>query len=243
MTDYPNESNFLKPMPRYPMKEICKILETDQLNDPDLVKLFRDGFYSIYLNYTNDAPDCVNIEGDATDLGAEGWNYQSCTETVMPICSNGIDDFFEPQQFDLEKIKYDCKKKYDVQLDPNKVRMEYGLKDLRGATNVIFSNGMRDPWMTGGVLESNYKQLGLRKLKDLELEKILEEYFGLETDKKMTENIIFTNGPIIITIPNACHHEDLRESGEYDPDELLTTRKQETKIIRKWLKDFYKHFD
>lgn len=149
MTDYPNPSNFLKPMPKLPMKEICKILNTDQLNDPDLVQLFKTAFFSIYLNYTGNAPECIDLDADSTDLGADGWNYQSCTETVMPICSNGVDDFFEVQDFNLTAIESECKAKFGVQLDPNKVRMEYGLKDLRAATNVVFSNGARDPWSAG----------------------------------------------------------------------------------------------
>ena len=135
MTDYPNPSSFLKPMPRYPMKEICKILDTDQVDDLNLIKTFKNAFYSIYLNYTGNCPKCIEIDQDSTDLGAEGWEFQSCTETVMPICSK--DDFFEPASFNLTKIEIDCKKKFNVQLDPYKIRMEYNLKDLTAFTNVV----------------------------------------------------------------------------------------------------------
>lgn len=76
-------------------------------------------------------------------MGADGWYYQSCTETVMPICANNRDDFFEPEIFNLTKLDAECKEKYNVSLDVYKVRMEYGLHDLRAATNVVFSNGDR----------------------------------------------------------------------------------------------------
>ena len=62
MTDYPAPSSFLKPMPRYPMGEICKLLPTDQLNDLALVKAFRNAFVSVYLNFTGNAPKCLNLE-------------------------------------------------------------------------------------------------------------------------------------------------------------------------------------
>lgn len=61
----------------------------------------------------------------------------------MPICSNGVDDFFEPEAFNLTDIKDECRRKYNVEVDEFKVRMEYGLRDLRAATNVVFSNGER----------------------------------------------------------------------------------------------------
>lgn len=146
MTDYPAPSSFLKPMPGYPMKEICKFLTTDQLDDINLVKSFKNAIYSIYLNYTGTAPTCINLNSDSTDLGAEGWYYQTCTEAVMPICSDGKDDFFEPDPFNLTEVEIDCKNFFNVSIDPYKVRMEYSLHDLRAATNVVFSNGDRDPW-------------------------------------------------------------------------------------------------
>lgn len=62
MTDYPQASSFLKPMPRYPMGEICKLLPNDQLNDLALVKAFRNAFVSIYLNYTGNAPECLDLD-------------------------------------------------------------------------------------------------------------------------------------------------------------------------------------
>ena len=83
MVDYPNAADFLKPLPAYPMKEICKLLNNDKLNDPDLVKSFRNAFYSIYLNYTGNAEKCVNLNVDSTDLGADGWSYQSCTGKLI----------------------------------------------------------------------------------------------------------------------------------------------------------------
>lgn len=58
----------------------------------------------------------------------------------------------------------------------------------------------------GGVLVDNFEKFGLRKLKGNELNQMIYKYFGTVDDKDL-DNLIFTNGPIIIDIPNACHHE------------------------------------
>lgn len=82
----------------------------------------------------------------------------------------------------------------------------------------------------------------MKKLKGNELTKTIFEYFGVYTEKSL-ENIVFTNGPIIINIPHACHHEDLRGSTEFDSKELITARKQEIKIIEKWIQDYRNTFN
>ena len=91
-------------------------------------------------------------------------------------------------------------------------------------------------------MKDNYKLFGLKKLKGEELSKTVYDYFGVQNDKKL-ENVIFTNGPIIMHIPNACHHEDLRATEKYDPKELIAARKQEIKIIQKWILDYQNTFN
>ena len=145
MNDYSTASNLLAALPRYPMREICKLLPTDRLADLDLIRAFRNAFFSVYVNYTGNAPDCLSL-GGAPEPGTDGWAYQTCTEAVMPICSNAKDDFFEPNAFDLNDFGAGCKERYGVTTEPYKVRMEFGLNDLRAATKVVFSNGDRDPW-------------------------------------------------------------------------------------------------
>ena len=39
--------------------------------------------------------------GDSPDLGYDGWYYQTCTEFVMPFCSDGKEDMFMVHKFDL----------------------------------------------------------------------------------------------------------------------------------------------
>ena len=51
----------------------------------------------VYYNYTGSV-SCLNISVDATgSLGERGWDFQACTEMVMPMCTNGVEDMFPPQ--------------------------------------------------------------------------------------------------------------------------------------------------
>ena len=64
------------------------------------------------------------------------------------------------------------------------------------------SNGLLDPWSSGGVLKNGPK--------------------GSEI--------------LAITIPEAAHHLDLRESNPSDPASVIQARKIHTQYIKKWIK-------
>ena len=125
-------------------------------------------------------------------------------------------------------------------------------------TNFAFS------YSAGGVLKDNYSLFGLKRLKGKKLEKAALDYLGVYSTKNL-DNIVFTDGPILINIPHAVHHEDLRATGRprrigfdrkplfnvsdynssfpppssptgaLDPKNLIEVRKQELKIIQKWI--------
>ena len=44
----------------------------------------------VYYNYTGNL-ECLDLGsgGDTPDLGYNAWYYQTCTEFVMPFCSDG----------------------------------------------------------------------------------------------------------------------------------------------------------
>ena len=147
MTDYPNPADFLRPLPAFPIKEACKFLSNEPENDDALLTNIYSAI-SIFYNYTKAVP-CTSFAPDEMD---RGWSVQACTEMVMPICANGVTDMFEPTPFDLDAYSEACNKKYAVKPDPSlAVRVWGGRDSLSTATNIIFSNGDRDPWSIGGV--------------------------------------------------------------------------------------------
>ncbi|XP_059643915.1 uncharacterized protein LOC132285736 [Cornus florida] len=87
-----------------------------------------------------------------------GWRWQTCSEMVMPIGRDSNDTMFQPSPFNLNDFINECKDSYGVPPRPHWVTTYYGGHDIklvlqRFASNIIFSNGLRDPYSSAGVLE------------------------------------------------------------------------------------------
>ncbi|KGN60732.1 lysosomal Pro-X carboxypeptidase [Cucumis sativus] len=155
MVNYPTEANFMRPLPAYPVQEMCKIIDAFAPETSKLNKAFAAA--SLYYNYSH-GEKCFNVENGPDLHGLSGWNWQACTEMVMPMtCSN--QSMFPPSKFDYEEFATDCKKKYGVSPRPHWITTEYGGERIeevlkRFGSNIIFSNGMQDPWSRGGVLRN-----------------------------------------------------------------------------------------
>ncbi|XP_043927145.1 lysosomal Pro-X carboxypeptidase [Protopterus annectens] len=150
MVNYPYEAFFLQPLPAWPIQVVCKFLTNSNLPDRELLnRIFQAA--NVYYNYTGQA-QCLNISQTATgSLGDTGWYYQACTEMVMPMCSDGVNDMFEPQKWDFPTFSADCFKMWGVKPRQTWITSVYGGKNISAHSNIIFSNGDMDPWSGGGV--------------------------------------------------------------------------------------------
>ncbi|XP_067890018.1 lysosomal Pro-X carboxypeptidase isoform X1 [Heterodontus francisci] len=153
MVDYPYKANFLQPLPAWPIKVVCTFL-----NDPSLPaeSLLQNIFQAVnvYYNYTGNA-GCLNISQSSTsNLDDRGWYYQTCTEMVMPSCSDGVNDMFEPVPWDFQLFSDNCKKDWGLRPRPDWITTVYGGKNISSHSNIVFSNGGLDPWASGGVTKS-----------------------------------------------------------------------------------------
>lgn len=149
MTDYANEATFLSKMPAYPIKHSCEHLKLDPISQDPLDLLVGIAKASqVYTNYTGHL-ECLDIDELLRDPMDVFWDFQSCTEMVMPICSDGVDDMFEPQGFDLANYEKSCNSRWGVKTQVDKVRTIYGDKNLSASSNIIFSTCSRDPWSAG----------------------------------------------------------------------------------------------
>ncbi|VAI93025.1 unnamed protein product [Triticum turgidum subsp. durum] len=81
-----------------------------------------------------------------------------CTEMVMPMTGSN-ESMFPPASFSYENTSEDCLRYYGVRPRMHWITTEYGGHKIdkvlkRFGSNIIFSNGMRDPWSRGGVLKN-----------------------------------------------------------------------------------------
>ncbi|XP_063241210.1 lysosomal Pro-X carboxypeptidase isoform X2 [Bacillus rossius redtenbacheri] len=150
MVDYPYAANFLKPLPGHPISVVCRSLANSSASGKMLLKMLSKGL-NVYFNYTG-KEKCVNLSNVNGAVGSDAWDFQSCTEMVMPMCNDGVEDMFEPAKWDLSTFSDECYKKWKVRPQPDLAIKEYGGKRISTASNIVFSNGLLDPWAGGGVL-------------------------------------------------------------------------------------------
>ncbi|CAH1109174.1 unnamed protein product [Psylliodes chrysocephalus] len=150
LTNYHYPTDFYTPLPAYPVKVFCDKLTTSYFNDTKgLIEHFSHAL-EIYTNYTGKRV-CNNINSSIDDYTEFAWDYQQCTELVMPKCSTDA-DMFITKPWDFEKYSMNCFKKFGVKtFEPDWAVIAYGGKNLRHYSNIVFSNGMMDPYSCGGV--------------------------------------------------------------------------------------------
>ncbi|WJX84863.1 lysosomal Pro-Xaa carboxypeptidase [Trifolium repens] len=163
MTDYPTPTNFLGPLPAYPVRKMCEAIDRS-VKEKHATSIFDNlyGAANIYYNYSGTSK-CFNLKdnSDPHDLG--GWQWQACTEMIMPLGSSKESIFPEFKWSVNDRSSY-CKFAYNVVPRTNWITSEFGGHDIeivlkRSSGNIIFFNGLRDPWSGGGVLKNISKTI------------------------------------------------------------------------------------
>jgi len=165
MMDYPYPTSFLKPLPGNPVEFVSKRIavmpnettfELNDKNETDQEKLNIRRIITgaeVYYNFTG-KESCLNLNAE-DNIGADMWDFQACTEMVMPICFKGSPtDMFEPQNWNLTVVEKDCQDRWKVTPRPQMADINYGSKNLHASSNIVFSNGLRDPWSSGGIVKT-----------------------------------------------------------------------------------------
>ena len=75
---------------------------------------------------------------DPDQIGASMWDYQACTEMVMPMCFDGVNDMFEKSAWNETIFAASCKAIWKVDPRPKMADIMYGSKALFGSSNIIF---------------------------------------------------------------------------------------------------------
>ncbi|XP_038055559.1 lysosomal Pro-X carboxypeptidase-like [Patiria miniata] len=153
MVDYPYNASFLEPLPAFPIEVVCSHIKSANATGVALLEELAEAV-NVYYNYTGSAK-CFNTSQTATgSLGDKGWGFQACTEMVMPSCMDGKQDMFEPSPWVYEAYVKECQADWNVTPRPDWPIVQYWGKNISAASNIVFSNGLLDPWSAGGVLKS-----------------------------------------------------------------------------------------
>ncbi|OMO82395.1 Peptidase S28, partial [Corchorus capsularis] len=83
----------------------------------------------------------------------------ACTEMIMPTSGNNKESIFPESQWSYARRAEWCNDSYGIDPRPNWITTVFGGHDIyrvlkRYGSNIIFFNGLRDPWSGGGVLKN-----------------------------------------------------------------------------------------
>ncbi|KAH9307774.1 hypothetical protein KI387_035685, partial [Taxus chinensis] len=107
--------------------------------------------------YINGGRPCLDLHEFYSSNS--GWAWQTCTEMVIPIGYPAGKTMFPPSPFDIKAYARNCYLNYGVLPRPHWATTEFGGHNIKAVlrdfgSNIIFSNGLRDPYSCGGVLEN-----------------------------------------------------------------------------------------
>ena len=151
--------------PAWPVNKTCSIIAKGIAQDSDEALLHAAATITDF--YYSRSPDaCVSGQGQGLIPGGGpgppswgSWSYQSCTETLHQFSARGLRNF----TFSMQAANEACEKYYGVVPRPAWTEMHFGgyaIGDgLTGASNIIFSNGLLDPWHGGGFLKQTKESL------------------------------------------------------------------------------------
>ncbi|XP_057830215.2 uncharacterized protein LOC131041216 isoform X2 [Cryptomeria japonica] len=152
--DYPTPANFIQNLPAYPVKQMCKAIDNPSSGTNILSQLY--GAANIFYNYTGNMT-CFDL-GPSDPHGEGGWDFQYCTEMVQPFADDPVESMFPESTFSYTDTIQDCASTNGIEPRPHWITTEFGGHNIkrvlkRFGSNIIFFNGLRDPWSNGGVLE------------------------------------------------------------------------------------------
>eukprot|EP00055_Hartaetosiga_balthica_P008679 m.33071 g.33071 ORF g.33071 m.33071 type:complete len:491 (+) comp6428_c0_seq1:94-1566(+) len=157
MGNFPYPSDYLSGgngfMPAFPVRAACEQLSVATLSGQDLLMKLNDAA-AVYNNVTG-SMQCYSIP-DRSQVEQDGiWDYQWCSE-LMPqetyFTMTGETDMFWDQPYNQTFINQHCMTKYNITPRTDWMASRYGGEDfLPYTSNIVFSNGLLDPWSSGGV--------------------------------------------------------------------------------------------
>lgn len=63
---------------------------------------------------------------------------QACTEMVMPMCTDGVQDMFEPEEWNFQAFSDECKAMFGIRPRADWAGTVYGGKEISSHSNIIF---------------------------------------------------------------------------------------------------------
>ena len=147
MLDYPYPTDFMAPLPGYPIKEACSRCanaESDGACIREAAGLLYNGTdptqYKTCFDIYDEYVYCSDPTGCGNGNDALSWDYQACTQQTLPGGTNGQTDMFPVLKFDPSDRAAYCQKTWGVTPDRDWLRIKLGILKCFFSNRLQFSN-------------------------------------------------------------------------------------------------------
>ncbi|CAN8301032.1 unnamed protein product [Cochlearia groenlandica] len=142
--------------PTYWVTSVCNAINANQTNRK--IDLLDRIFAGVVALVGNRSCYNTNLFTQPTNNNI-AWRWQSCSEIVMPVGYDKQDTMFPTAPFNMTSFISGCESYYGITPRPHWIMTYFGIQDVklilqRFGSNIIFSNGLSDPYSVGGVLEN-----------------------------------------------------------------------------------------
>ncbi|PWA31093.1 alpha/beta-Hydrolases superfamily protein [Artemisia annua] len=129
---------------------MCKAIDNPKFGNDTFAKLYHAA--SVYYNYTGDV-SCFDLADDSDPHDLGGWQWQACTEMIMPTSGNTKESIFPVSTYSYEGRAQYCQDYYKVQPRPTWITTEFG-GHISSAKRIE-----HDGYNGGGVLKNISKSI------------------------------------------------------------------------------------
>ncbi|PIA54865.1 hypothetical protein AQUCO_00901040v1 [Aquilegia coerulea] len=143
--------------PNYPVNRICDGIDKASKATADTLSRIAAGVVAF-----NGNKKCYDLQaGNIVTYDRLGWFWQTCTDLAISMGRNHENTMFSVAPYSLENYTKACQQTFDATLKarPHWIVNEFGGRNIKRVlkkfgSNIIFSNGLRDPYSGGGVLRN-----------------------------------------------------------------------------------------
>lgn len=162
MGNYPFSTYYISgtpnhPAPAWPMRVACSYMTNATSGLDRLANLYRA--IGVVDNITMDV-QCYNISGLNPSVYSPIWDFMVCTEGQINeqpyFAATGWprDMFWKQPVYDHARMDEHCDKYFGKTPRYGVLNDELGAANIPASSNIVFANGLLDPWHSGGVLQN-----------------------------------------------------------------------------------------
>jgi lysosomal Pro-X carboxypeptidase len=163
MGNYPFETYYISgtpghPAPAWPMRVACEHMRTSRATAVERIAQLHLAISTVDNITKNER--CYNTSGLNPSVYSPAWDYMVCTNDLINeqpyfAAAGPPNDMFWPEPaYDHAKLNKHCEAAFGTTPRYGQLNLGLGVDNIAASSNIVFANGLLDPWHSGGILKN-----------------------------------------------------------------------------------------